>query len=136
MTKEITIGYMVFQIKPLSIAATRQWREKYGQQLIDAFSIFSQAEKIELSDTGSVVNLMSSFGSFVLNMPDLVVDAVMEYVPAMQKEREVIEGIATYEEFGSILIDVLKVAYPFGSLASNVTRLAGVAQRGTLKSSR
>ncbi len=131
---DVVIGEKEFVIGALTIKKTREWREKYGQQLIDAFGVFSQADKIELSDTGSVMALMSSFGAFVLNMPDLVVDAVLDYVPAMADERCYIEENATYDELGAILIDVLKVAYPFGTLASNVTKLAGVAQRGMLKS--
>ena len=134
MSSKAVIGEQEFEIGALSIKRTREWREKYGQQLIDAFGLFSQAEKIELTDASSVMGLMSSFGAFVLNMPDLVVDAVLDYVPAMADERCYIEENATYDDLGAILLQVLKVAYPFGSLASNAMKLAGAAQRGTSKS--
>jgi len=111
----VILGGAEYQVAPLVIRDSREWRAK----VIKLISPLPQmvSTKIDTPDEfGKVLTEM------LVTMPDQVVDLFFEY--AKDLDREEIEGKATDAEIAEAFEEVIKVAFPLAESAPGViTRL-------------
>jgi hypothetical protein len=112
----VTLGGREFEIRPLSIKKSREWRQKLSGPFQDLAGTLQNADQIELTNPADVANLIELVKERLIDAPDLVFELVCEYAPAIAADRTWIEENANDEEAMEALIEVLKLAYPFGPL--------------------
>ena len=78
------------------------------------------AGEIDLTNGGALSNLIQVVSDTLLGSIDLLQDLLFAYSPALRADRERIEATAYDEEAMTALIEVLKLAYPFGVVLSLV----------------
>lgn len=129
----VTLGGRQFEIQRPNIKRSREWREQFGEPVRTIASILQHAEEIELNSVGDVAGLLQQVGPLLLGSVDILIEAVFAYSEVLEAEREWIEENADDEEALAALWEIVKLAYPFGSILDVVTR--GQAMVSTSKSS-
>lgn len=131
---KVKIAGREYTIESLKFKAERAWRKKYDQpisELIGAISSVSDASKKEFKDAGELMReigavLFAQAGGLIkalLESPDTLLDAICEYAPALAADRAFIEENAYQDEITQAFVEVLQIAYPFGSLLGIVKTL-------------
>ena len=100
-------------------------RKPGGRKLAGPFGQFAatleHAGEIDLTNGGALSNLIQVVSDTLLGSIDLLQDLLFAYSPALRADRERIEATAYDEEAMTALIEVLKLAYPFGAVLSLVS---------------
>lgn len=113
---EVILGGKKYEIKPLVLRDSREWRKKYAEATAPLFKMVN-TQMDNVGEFGSIVTQM------LVNMPDLVIDLFFKY--AKDLNREAIEGTATDAELAIAFKEVLKVALPLAeSLPKSMSRLS------------
>lgn len=129
----VTLGGETYAIRPLNIRQSRVWRKQFAEPFQMVIGMLQNADGIELSNVRDVGALLSQVGGLLLGSMDLVVDALFAYSPALVADEDTILDNATDEEAVAALWEVLKLAYPFGSILQTVS--GGLDSRGRKKKS-
>ncbi len=135
----VNIAGQDYEIEPLTIRGNRAWREKFSQplqqllgatrQMVDVF----QSQQFELRDLPGLGVFVAVLGQVLLGAPDLVLDMLFAYSPALQADRERIEASAYDDEAMQAFLRILRLAYPFDGLV-NLVKQIGQANQATSKS--
>ena len=125
----VTLGETDYEIKPLPIRQSREWREKLNGPFAVLVNVLSNAESIELTDSKQLGRLVSTMSSTVLGSVDMMLDLLYDYSPELKANRETIEAQAYDDEVMAAFLEVLKLAYPFGKLVSGFREIATQAER-------
>lgn len=129
----VTLGGQEYAIKPLNIRQSRAWREQFANPFQAVIGVLQNAGRIELTNPGDLGALLSQVGGLLLGSMDLVIDALFAYSPELRADEDAILDNATDEEAVAALWEVLKLAYPFGSILQTLN--GGPGSRGPLKKS-
>ncbi len=103
---EVKLGGKKFDIKPLVIRDSREWRKKVAEA-ISSLSSFSSMTEVT-SDRPE--EFKAALSSLLVSTPDLVEDLFFGY--ARELNREEIEKIATEAELAQAFKEVVDYAYP------------------------
>jgi hypothetical protein len=128
-TITVTLGGNSYEIAQLPAGASRQWRQKFGaplEQLIGAVQASAGALKSAISgsasiDAGELIgvlgqSLLSGVGSALLGSMDTAWEMLYAYSPTLKANQSEIEAAAFDDEGMRALVEVLKLAFPFGEL--------------------
>ena len=123
----VTLGGKTYEIAPLVIRDSREWRKK-------AIALIAPLPGI----AGITIDDEKGFGDaltqLLVTMSDQVVDLFFEYAKDLDKEE--IEGIATDAELRDAFAEVMKIAFPLAeALPAAMTRMTQ-APKTTRKGSR
>lgn len=139
---EVVLGGKTFTIQALPMKPAREWRERFGEPLQIVIGVLRNAGNLQLTTTNEdggesvnlpmVAGLLQQVGELLLGSIDLLNDALFEYSPELQREREWIENNADDAEALAALWRVLQLAYPFGNLVMFVNN--GVSTIGKSRS--
>jgi len=129
----VTLGGTDFEIQRANIKRSREWRQKFGEPLQVIIGVLQQADNIQIDSMAGAAGLLEQVGSLLLNSVDLLIEALFDYSPALQAEREWIEDNATDLEAMNALWEVIQIVYPFGSLMNKLP--TGLTTNGTSKNS-
>ena len=132
-TATVTLGGRQFEIQRPNIKRSREWREQFGQPVRTIANILQHAEEIEINQVSDVAGLLQQVGPLLLGSVDILIEAVFAYSDTLAAERPWIEENADDEEALAALWEIVKLAYPFGSILDVVNR--GQAMVSTSKSS-
>jgi hypothetical protein len=127
----IALGGRQYEVKALPIKASRAWRERFNGPMGQVLEIFNVSQ-IELNSPADLGRLLGSLKDILLGSLDLAADLLFSYSPALAADRERIEAEAFDEEMVAALIEVVKLAFPFGEF---VKLARGLQSRATLTSS-
>lgn len=131
-TVTVTLGGQPYSIKSLPIKQSAQWRKALGvpfgaitgvlehNSLDDVFQAEQSGDgqvKYALN-LGGIVGAVTSAGNVLLGSIDTLLELLFAYSPELQADRERIEAEAYDDEALHAFLEVLKLAYPFGELAS------------------
>lgn len=128
---KVTLAGQDYAIQALPMGAARQWRQEFAEPIQQLLGLLENADAIQLNSTADMVAVAQQILPLALNSMDLIVDALFAYAPVLREDRERIEAEADDAEALAALWEVLKLAYPFGSLG---TFLNGAGLIGTSKS--
>ena len=100
---EVTLGGDKYQIAPLVIRDSREWRKK----VIDLIAPLPDLVNVTMDDSAGFGEALKQI---MVVMPDRVADLFFQY--AKDLDRDEIEGKATDTELSEAFEGVLKIAFP------------------------
>jgi hypothetical protein len=115
-TVTVTLAGQSYEIGPLPRKASKAWRDSLGKPITDLVGILSKADTLELNNVADLTKLILLAKEYLIDSPDLIFGALCGYSPAIAADRERIEEEAFDYEIMDALVEVLKLAYPFGRL--------------------
>ena len=122
----VSLGGREYAIRQLPIRAARGWREKVGALFTQIANLVENADTITLTDPADLARLAGLVQSLAIKAPDVAFDLLRDYSPEIAADRERIEIEAYDDEITAALVEVFKVAYPFGRLWKLQAGLPGV----------
>lgn len=126
----VSLAGQEYAIQALPMGKARAWRQKFAEPIQQLMGLLENADAIQLDSTADLMAVAQQILPLALNSMDLIVEALFAYAPTLRDDRERIEAEADDAEALAALWEVLKLAYPFGSLGGF---LNGAALIGTLK---
>ena len=113
----VYFGGKEYQIKPLVIRESREWRQKLAKMMGELSPVVNVT-------TDTPEKFQEAMNSLLVTMPDTVVDLVFAY--GKDLPRDEIEAVATDAEMAKAFEGILEVAFP---LARSVTGITGKLSR-------
>jgi len=141
-SKVVTLAGRTYTIESLKFKAERAWRKKYDAPIGDLINAISNVKEMSGKEYDKAGDLMREVGTVLLahandlirallESPDTLFDAICDYSPALASDRAFIEENAYQDEIALVFVEVLKIAYPFGSLLGIVTSLGSLEKQTT-----
>ena len=138
---KVNLAGRTYTIESLKFKAERAWRKKYDAPIGNLISAISNVKELSGKEYDKAGDLMKEVGTVLLahandlikallDSPDILFDAICDYSPALAADRTFIEENAYQDEIARAFVEVLKIAYPFGSLLGIATSL-GSQERQT-----
>lgn len=129
---DVELGGQKYEVRRLSIKGSREWRKQIEGPVGELVNVLISAPGVRLDDVSAIGGLLGVVKDVLLGSVDLIIEALFAYAPSLNSDRERIEEEADDEEALAAFVEVLKLAYPFGSLIENVS--SGLAKTATKKS--
>jgi hypothetical protein len=123
---EIELAGKQYVIQELPSRKNQAWRETLRGEFGELVDVLMRAPGIEVSSAGgmaAVGQLMQIMVAKVTGAIDILRDRLIDYSPKLQADREHLLENGYDSEFMSAFVEVLRLAFPFGS----VVDLAGAA---------
>ena len=120
----VTLGGRPYTVKQLPMRPEANWRKKLQEQLAPIVDLIANYNQIELNTPADVVGILQRITPALLNAPDIMLDLVLAYSPALMMEREWIADNAYSQEVMDALLAVVRLAYPFEPLLKMAQRYA------------
>lgn len=127
--KSITVNLAghTFTIESLKFKAERAWRKKYDLPVANLIGAIATVKEVSSTEFDKPTDLLKQIGGILLShatdlmkalldSPDIIFEAICDYSPVLADNRDFIEENAYQDEIAAVFIEVLKIAYPFGSL--------------------
>ena len=112
----VCLGGVKHNIELLKFRESREWKKK----LVKAWASLPKALATTIEDTAAFEAALSSF---LVDMPDVVVDLFFEYAHGLNREE--IEKVATEQELATAWDKVVAVSFPLSrSLITTMERLS------------
>ena len=108
----VKFGGKEYQIYPLVIKESREWRKKIAQML-------GQLPQYVSATTDKPDDFQQALNGMLVDMPDKVVDLVFEY--GKDLPRDEIEAVATDAEMAKAFESILEVAFPLARSIAGAT---------------
>jgi len=109
----VYFGGKEYEIKPLVIKESREWRKKLAQMMGELSPAIN-------ATTDTPEKFQQGINSLLVDMPDKIVELVFDYARDLPKDT--IEAVATDAEMAKAFEGILEVAFP---LARSVTGITG-----------
>ena len=128
MPKTVTVilGGQSYHIDALPIARSKAWRAQLAGPFGQLAATLEHAGEIDLTSGGDLAHLIQVVSDTLLGSIDLLQELLFAYAPALAADRARIEAESYDEEAMNALIEVLKLAYPFGAV---LTLVSGATKR-------
>ena len=129
-TTTINLGGREFAIRELPTKPAEQWRKKLADELTPLTELIQGAPdlmKIELTAERVPVLIEQAKGLALRSLP-AVRELVIAYAPELTAERAWLEDNACDSELIEAFVEVLKMAFPFGSLGPMLSKVAKLGQ--------
>ena len=97
----VSFGGKEYQIKPLVIKESREWRRKFA-------GILGQLPLFNAADTPD--KFQKIINGMFMDVPDSVIDLIFEYVKDLPRDE--IEAVATDAEMAKAFESIIEVAFP------------------------
>ena len=123
---QIKIAGREYDVCPLPIKANREWRLQFQEPLQDAANLVAELGDFageEFDKPADLLNKilsglsgnLSSVVKHLLGSADMITQAVFQYSPAINEDKEYIEEHGYDEELVAAFMQLLSLAFPFGS---------------------
>jgi hypothetical protein len=116
-TATITLGGQTYTVAELPLRQNAAWRQRLSA-LVASVTDLVGALQIDLANTGDLVSVVNQVRDVLLEAPDQVAALLFDYAPELAADRVRIENEVYESELLTAFVEVLKLAYPFGSLLS------------------
>lgn len=94
-----------------------------------------EREQAQVSEAkGFLINLLARANNLVAGVLDQALDLVISYSPSLIAERDYILSEVYDSQIVDALVEVLQLAYPFGSLVSQLGKMGKLPGTGSAKS--
>lgn len=117
----VSIAGREYEVKPLQRKATKIWRQALGKPFDDIVGIIANKDNIMLDNPSDVAGLIVTIKDTLLYAPDFIFEALCAYAPAIDRDKEYIDENGYDEEIMKAFVEVLRIVYPFGVLAGQLT---------------
>lgn len=113
---QVTLGGKVYDIHPLPMGPSRDWRKAFGEPFARLAQMMQGADSLELNDLSGIGQLVDVVKTVLMGSVEMCEDALFAYSPALREDQERILNEAYDEEALAAFVEVLKLAYPFGGI--------------------
>lgn len=131
---QVTVAEREYTITPLPIKRNREWRKRFDAPIRDAANLISEVGSYADTEFKDMKKMVGEIGKAVsgslpavvnhlLGSADTITEAVFDYSPAMQEDREYIEENGFDTEIVGCFISILGVAFPFGEAIRGLMEL-------------
>ncbi len=120
-TVTVRLGGQNYTIQPLPMRRSQQWRQALELPFGALVAVLENADSIELTNLSGMAGVVQAFAGMLVGSVDILLDLLFAYSAELAADRERIENEAYDEEALAALIEVLKLAYPFGTVLGLVT---------------
>lgn len=127
-TVRVTIAEREYEIEELRSRANAEWRQRLREPFGALTARLESAGQTDVTKLGDVAQLVKETAGTLMNAPDLLAELLFAYSPVLAADQERILAESYDSELMSAFIEVLKLAYPFGSV---VTKLGGLKNLGS-----
>jgi hypothetical protein len=129
-----------YTIESLKFRAERAWRKKYDVPIANLIGAISNVRELSSKEFDTPSDLLKEVGMLLLShanelmkalldSPDIIFDAICDYSPALAADRDFIEENSYQDEIAVVFVEVLKIAYPFGSLLGIAQSLGNIGSQ-------
>jgi hypothetical protein len=125
-TAQVTLGGRDYTLTELLSRKNAEWRTRFKSLVSEAVGTLNFDFSAELTPQ-ALNNLVQTLGGALLDGLENLKTLLLEYSPALLADQERIMDESYDSEFSTLLIEVLKLAFPFGNL---VKFLRGAGQLG------
>lgn len=128
----VTLGEREFLIHELPTKPAELWRKRLGEELQPVMTLIQQIPALikdadslaDIKVSGELLEIITEpVKSLAFESLPAVRELVITYSRTLEAEREWLEANAYDSEFVEALVECLKLAYPFGSLAPAVGKM-------------
>lgn len=127
-TEKITLSGVEYEIKELPTRKNAAWREMLQAELKPLAEMLTSGPifKGDISNIPivSILDMVQAVAGLLVQSADTIRSLVYAYAPAVASDAEAIEEGAYDSEFLDAFIQVLGLAYPFGSYVQIIKRLS------------
>lgn len=127
----VVLGEREFVIRELPTKPAEKWRQRLGEEVAPLLGLIQQAPEMMQVEVNAetLPGLIDKVKLLALNSLPAVRELVISYSQALEAERAWLEENACDSEFIDAFVEVLKLAFPFGSLAPVLTRAMALGQK-------
>jgi hypothetical protein len=118
MPNTVSIAGQDFEIKPLTIGKASAWRKRFQAELDPILKGLANAQGTDLSDFSAIAKIIEVVQGSVMGAVDTLFDMLCEWSPEVAAQRAHIEANGLDSEVMAAFVEVIKVAYPFGSVVA------------------
>jgi hypothetical protein len=137
---KVNLAGREYTIESLKFRAERAWRKKYDVPIASLIGAISNVKELSSKQFDKPTDLLKEVGTVLLthandlmkallDSPDIIFEAVCDYSPALAADKDFIEENAYQDEIATVFIEVLKIAYPFGSLLGIAQSLGNIGSQ-------
>lgn len=126
---EVTLAGRAYTITELPSRKNAEWRNSLQKPFGELVARLEGAADVELNKLNDIGALVRSVSGTLLGSVDIITGLLFAYSPELAKDREHIEANGYDSELLGAFTEVLKLAYPFGELASKALELAELGQK-------
>jgi hypothetical protein len=105
-----------YRVEPMKIREARAWRERFALPFDAIAGALNRASSVQLKDGPALAGLLQDLAGTLIHSVDTLLDMLYAYAPAIAADRERIEAEADDQEAMAALLEVFKLAYPFGRI--------------------
>jgi len=127
-TITVTLGGQSYSIEALPIAQSKAWRAQLAGPFGQLAATLAHAGEIDLTSGGDLADLIRVVSDTLIGSIDLLQELLFAYAPTLRADRGRIEAESYDDEAMNALIEVLKLAYPFGAV---LTLVSGATKKPT-----
>ena len=123
-TANVTLAGKEYVIGELSSRLNAEWRANLAGPFADLAALLTGWQDIEIN-IGGVGALIQRIQTLFLGSADLLVGLLFDYSVELAADRERIQDASYDSEIMQAFLEVLTLAYPFGSLMQKLAPLLG-----------
>lgn len=117
-TKTVILAGKEYTLEALPIRQAREFRKKFAAPLEGLISALQKTPTQDLTDLEAVGALLGIVKNVLIGSIDMALEILFAYSSEIATDREHIEAEAYDEEALGAFLEVIKLLYPFGRLAS------------------
>lgn len=117
----VMMGGRQYTLQALPIRQSAEWRSRLQGPFARLTRILRNVGTIELTDGNDLSALIEAVNETLIGSVDMVLDLLFAYSPALAADRERIANEAYDDEAIRALVEILRLAYPFGELRALVS---------------
>jgi len=126
----VTLGGREYHITELPTKRNEAWRKQVMAQLTDVADLIQTAPQTEMNAAG-MSQILRAVSAKVVGSVDIIVGLLFAYAPALETDRARIEAECYDSELMDAFMQVLQLAFPFGSAIGQLVGMAGRATKQT-----
>ena len=127
-TTKITLAGREYTIRELTSRRNAGWRKKLAEPFGALVTRIEAAGETDITSPRELVSLIRETAGTLLESPDLLAELLFDYAPELAADRERILEEAFDSELMTAFVEVLKLAFPFGSLVEKLSGLRSLGQ--------
>jgi hypothetical protein len=122
----VTLGEREYVIAEAKTRQNAAWRAKFAEPFADLSAVMGG----DLNSAVTMQQLVTLISGKVVQSVDIIKGLLYDYAPALAADKERIESECYDSEIVAAFVEVLKLAYPFGSL---IQKIATAVSKGGLE---
>lgn len=131
MLKQLDQDIPGIKEEAIDAAAIDEAEDESGVSITTA----QEREQAQVSEAkGFLISLLARANNLVAGVLDQALELVISYSPLLTSERDYILGEVYDSQIVDALVEVLQLAYPFGSLVSQLGKMGKLPGTGSAKS--